>query len=211
MLRWLLAVMLVSCVAPTSGTTTLAPASPSTRSAVVPTPSPTPSVRSSPTSEPTDLAKCAASQLQAVAAGTMATDFYVGAVFIANRGTAPCTLRGNPEVLLLASDGTPLEVLRASVTGGRPAALVVVPVSRFAPDPAGFTGAGATAPLQWSNYCADVLATSFRVTLPEGAGVIDGTFVDLGGKPLARFGAPHCDDASGPSTLVLYPFQEPVR
>src|SRR6266566_3829153 len=141
MLRWLLAVMLVSCGAPTSVTTTPPPTA-ATRSAAVATTSPTPSARSSPTPEPTGLATCAASQLQAVAAGTMATDFYVGAVFFANRGTAPCTLRGNPEVLLLASDGS---------------------------------------------------------------------FVDLGGKPLARFGAPPCDDASGPSTLVVYPFQEPVR
>ena len=141
----------------------------------------------------------------------MATDFYVGAVFIANRGTAPCTLRGNPEVLLLASDGSPLDVMRASITGSGTPALVVVPVSQFVPDPAGFTGAGATSPLQWSNYCSDVLATSFRITLPDAGGVIDGTFVDLGGKPLARFGAPPCDDASGPSTLVVYPFQEPVR
>jgi len=210
MARWLLAVMLVSCGAPTSVVATLRP-SPSTQSAAVATRSPTPSVRSSPTPEPTGLAKCAASQLQAVAAGTMATDFYVGAVFIANRGTAPCTVRGNPEVLLLASDGAPLDVMRASVTGGGTPLLVVVPISRFVPDPAGFTGAGATAPLQWSNYCADILATSFRVTLPDGGGVIDGTFVDLGGKPVSRFGAPPCDDASGPSTLVVYPFQEPVR
>ena len=210
MARWLLAVMLVSCGAPTSIVRTLPP-SPSTQSPAVATRSPTPSVRSSPTPEPTGLAKCAASQLQAVAAGTMATDFYVGAVFIANRGAAPCTLRGNPEVVLLASDGSPLDLMRASVSGGGTPTLVVLPVSQFAPDPAGFTGAGATAPLQWSNYCADVLATRFRVTLPEGGGAIDGTFVDLGGKPLARFGAPRCDDASGPSTLVVYPFQEPVR
>jgi len=141
----------------------------------------------------------------------MATDFYVGAVLIANRGAAPCTLRGNPEVLLLASDGSRLDLMRASVTGGGTPTLVVLRVSQFAPDPAGLTGAGATAPLQWSNYCADILATSFRVTLPDGGGVIDGTFVDLGGKPVSRFGAPPCDDASGPSTLVVYPFQEPVR
>src|SRR5712692_6083079 len=158
MARWLLAVMLMSCGAPTSVVATLPP-SPSTQSAAVPARSPTPSVRSSPTPEPTGLAKCAASQLQAVAAGTMATDFYVGAVFIANHGTAPCTLRGNPEVLLLAGDGKPLDVMRAGITGGGAPMLVVVPVGRFAPDPAGFTGAGATAPLQWSNYCADVLAT----------------------------------------------------
>ena len=210
MARWLLAVMLMSCGAPTSVVATLPP-TPSTQSAAAPARSPTPSVRSSPTPEPTGLAKCAASQLQAVAAGTMSTDFYVGAVFIANRGTAPCTLRGNPEVLLLANDGSPLDVMRASVTGGGTPTLVVVPVSQFVPDPAGFTGAGATSPLQWSNYCADALATRFRVTLPEGGGVIDGTFVDLGGKPLSRFGVPRCDDASGPSTLVVYPFQEPVR
>ena len=211
MARWLLAVMLVSCGAPTSIVATLPPPTPSTQSAAVPARSPTPSVRSSPTPEPTGLAMCAAAQLQAVAAGTMATDFYVGAVFIANRGTAPCTVRGNPEILLLASDGSPLDVMRASVTGGGTPLLVVVPISQFVPDPAGFTGAGATAPLQWSNYCADILATSFRVTLPDGGGVIDGSFVDLGGKPVSRFGAPPCDDASGPSTLVVYPFQEPVR
>src|SRR5437773_2171467 len=106
--------------------------------------------------------------------------------------------------VMLVSCGAPTSVTRTPP-------LVVVPVSQFVPDPAGFTGAGATLPLQWSNYCADVLATSFRVTLPDAGGVIDGTFVDLGGKPLARFGAPPCDDASGPSTLVVYPFQEPVR
>jgi hypothetical protein len=211
MVRWLLAVMLVSCGTPTSVIATPPPSTAPTQSAAVATRSPTPTAGSSPTPEPTGLAKCVASQLQAVAAGTMATDFYVGAVFIANRGTAPCTLRGNPEVLLLASDDSPLDVLRASVTGGGTLTLVVVPISQFVPDPAGFTGAGATAPLQWSNYCADILATSFRLTLPDGGGVIDGTFVDLGGKPVSRFGAPPCDDASGPSTLVVYPFQEPVR
>ncbi len=89
----------------------------------------------------------------------MATDFYVGAVLIANRGTTPCTLRGTPEVLLLASDGSPLDVMRASITGSGTPALVVVRV----------------------------------------------------GKAISRFGAPPCDDASGPSTLVVYPFQEPVR
>ena len=140
----------------------------------------------------------------------MATDFFVGAVFIANRGTAPCTLRGNPEVALLAQDASPLDVRRASVTGGAPT-LVVVPVSEFRPDTAGLQGIGASAPLQWSNYCDDVLPTSFRVTLPEAGGVIDGTFIDLAGKPVANFGTPPCDDASGPSTLVVYPFQEPVR
>src|SRR6266568_1786793 len=128
MLRWLLAVMLVSCSAPTSVTTTT-PSTAATRSAAVPTGSPTPSAKSSPTPEPTGLATCAASQLQAVAAGTMATDFYVGAVLIANRGTTPCTLRGNPEVLLLAGDGSPLDVMRASVTGGGTPKLVVVPIS----------------------------------------------------------------------------------
>src|SRR5438128_4223346 len=126
MLRWLLAVMLVSCGAPTSVTTTPPPTA-ATRSAAVATTSPTPTTRSSPTPEPTGLAKCVASQLQAVAAGTMATDFYVGAVSIANRGTAPCTVRGNPEILMLASDGSPLDVMRASVSGGGTPTLVVVP------------------------------------------------------------------------------------
>src|SRR6058998_1569401 len=118
MVRWLLAVMLVSCGTPTSVISTRPPSTAPTQSAAVATRSPTPTARSSPTPEPTDIAKCVASQLQAVAAGTMATDFYVGAVFIANRGTAPCTVRGNPDVLLLASDGSPLDVMRASVTGG---------------------------------------------------------------------------------------------
>jgi hypothetical protein len=72
-------------------------------------------------------------------------------------------------------------------------------------------GIGASAPLQWSNYCADVLPTTFRVTLPEAGGAIEGTFVDLAGKPASTFGAARCDDASGPSTLVVYPFREPIR
>jgi len=211
MVRWLLALLLVSCGTPTSVIATPPPSTTPTQPAAAATRLSTPTARSSPTPEPTGLAKCVASQLQAVAAGTMATDFYVGAVFIANRGTAPCTVRGNPEVLLLAGDGSPLDVMRASVTGGGTPTLVVVPLSQFVPDPGGFSGAGATAPLQWSNYCADILATSFRVTLPDGGGVIDGSFVDLAGKALSRFGAPPCDDASGPSTLVVYPFQEPVR
>jgi Protein of unknown function (DUF4232) len=211
MLRLLVAMtLLLSCGAPTVS----APASPApsaTRSVALATRSPTPSGRSSPTTEPTGLPKCIASQLQAVAAGVMGADFFVGAVFIANRGTAPCTLRGNPELVLLGGDGSPLDIKRATVTGTGTPPLVVVPVSEFRQDPAGLVGAGATAPLQWSNYCDDVLPASFRVTLPEGGGVIDGTFVDLAGKPIAKFGAPRCDDASGPSTLVVFPFQEPVR
>ncbi|MDP9251390.1 MAG: DUF4232 domain-containing protein [Chloroflexota bacterium] len=140
----------------------------------------------------------------------MATDFFAGAVFIANRGTAPCTLRGNPEVSLLANGGAPLDVRRASVTAAAPK-LVVVPVTQFQQDPAGLVGIGASAPLRWENYCDDVLPTSFRITLPDGGGVLDGTFVDLDGKPLSTFGVARCDDASGPSTFTVYPFQEPVQ
>src|SRR6266542_3997777 len=135
MVRWLLAVLLESCGTPTSVIATPPPSTTPTQSAAAAT-SPTPTARSSPTPEPTGLARCVASQLQAVAAGTMATDFYVGAVFIANRGTTPCTVRGNPEVLLLAGDGSPLDVMRASVTGGGTPKLVVVPISQFVPDPA---------------------------------------------------------------------------
>jgi hypothetical protein len=210
MRRLLLAVMLVSCNAPAGVSATPPPEPSATRSIAPATPSPTATVRSSPTLEPTGLPKCAASQLQAVTAGVLGTDLFFGAVFIANRGTAPCTLRGNPELALLANDGSPLDVRRASVTAGAPT-LVVVPVSEFRQDPAGLAGAGATAPLQWSNYCDDVLPTSFRVTLPDAGGVIEGTFVDLAGRPVAAFGTARCDDASGPSTLVVYPFQEPVR
>jgi len=140
----------------------------------------------------------------------MATDFFAGAVFIANRGTAPCTLRGNPEVVLLAGGGAPLDVRSASVTAATPK-LVVVPVTQFQPDPAGLVGIGASAPLRWENYCDDTLPLTFRVTLPEAGGVIEGTFVDLGGKPVSTFGVARCDDASGPSTFTVYPFQEPVR
>jgi hypothetical protein len=140
----------------------------------------------------------------------MATDLFAGAVFVANRGSAPCALRGNPEVVLLASGGAPLEVRTASVTAAVPR-LVVVPVTQLVPDPAGLTGIGASAPLRWENYCADVLPASFRVTLPDGGGVLEGTFVDLPGRPVSTFGTARCDDASGPSTFTVYPFQEPVR
>jgi hypothetical protein len=210
MLRWLLAVMLVSCSAPASVSPTLSPAPTATLAVAPTTRAPTATVKPSPTAEPTGLAKCAASQLQAVAAGTMATDFFAGAVFIANRGTAPCTLRGNPEVVLLASGGAPLDVRSASVTAGTPK-LVVLPVSEFRPDPAGLAGVGASAPLRWENYCRDTVPLSFRLTLPEAGGAIDGTFVDLGGRPASTFGVARCDDASGPSTFTVYPFQEPVR
>lgn len=138
----------------------------------------------------------------------MGADLFVGAVFFANRGTAPCTLRGNPEIVFRDKDRSPLDLRLASARSGAPTP-VVVPVSEFRPDPAGIGGAGATAPFQWSNYCDDVLAESFRVTLPESGGVIDGTFVDLAGRPITAFGTPRCDDASGTSTLTIYPFQEP--
>jgi hypothetical protein len=140
----------------------------------------------------------------------MAADSFIGAVFFANRGTSPCTLRGNPELVLLAKDGSPLDLRLATVSAPSPV-WVVVPVTEFQPNSSGLVGFGATAPLQWSNYCDDVVAASFRVTLPEAGGMVDGTFVDLEGRPIAAFGTARCDDASGPSTLTVYPFQEPVR
>ncbi len=210
MRRWLIAVVLVSCTASTTSGVSATPAQSATPSAVTAARSPTVTVTSSPTPDPASLSPCVASQLQAVAAGAQATDFFAGAVFVANRGTSPCTLRGNPEVFLLASDGLALDVRRATVTAGAPAQ-VVVPVGQFQPDPAGVKGIGASAPLQWSNYCDDALPRTFRLTLPDAGGTLDGTFIDLAGKPVATFGTPRCDDASGPSTLVVYPFQEPVR
>lgn len=209
MLRLLVALMLVSCTAPASVSATPAPTAP--RPALSPTTAATATARSAPTPEPTGLAKCAASQLQAVASGVLAADSFVGAVFIANRGTANCTLRGNPELVLLAKDGSRLDVKYALVTGASAPALVVVPVSQFREDPNGVAGIGASAPLQWTNYCDDRLPASFRITLADGGGVVDGTFIDLSGKAVPVFGTPRCDDASGPSTLAVYPFREPVH
>lgn len=209
MLRLVVAVMLVSCAAPASVTASLSPTASPARS-VVPTPLPTATARSSSTIDPAGLPKCAASQLQAVAAGVQATDFFAGAVFIANRGTAPCTLSGNPGVVLLAKDGSPLDVRLASVSAAAPK-LVALAVSEFRQDPAGLIGIGASAPLRWENFCDNTLPTGFRVTLPEAGGVVDGTFVDVTGKALSTFGVARCDDASGPSTFTVYPFQEPVR
>lgn len=210
MLRFLLVAALVCCSAPTSVAPTRSPVPSASRTATGVTSPPTAPVRSSPTPEPTSLPKCVASQLQVVAAGVQAADFFAGAVFIANRGTAPCTLRGTPEVMLRANDGSPLDVRSATITAGSPT-LVVVPVTEFGPDPAGLLGVGASAPLRWENYCDDALPMTFRLTLPEAGGVVDGTFVDLAGKPVSTFGVARCDDASGPSTFTVYPFQEPVR
>lgn len=210
MLRLLLALTLVSCAAPTSVTATRSAAPSPSRSATLGTTSPTATARSSPTIDPANVPKCVASQLKAVAAGVQATDFFAGAVFIANRGTAACTLRGNPEVVLLTAGGSPLDVRSASVTTGSPK-VVVVPVTEFRPDPSGLLGIGASAPLRWENFCDDALPMTFRVTLPEAGGVIEGTFVDLAGKPVSTFGVARCDDASGPSTFTVYPFQEPVH
>lgn len=140
----------------------------------------------------------------------MAADSFIGAIFFANRGTGPCTLRGNAELALLAKDGSPLDLRLAIVSAPTPV-WVVVPVTEIQPNAAGLVGFGATVPLQWSNYCDDVLAASFRVTLPEASGVLDGTFVDLEGRPIPAYGTARCDDASGPSTLTVFPFQSPVR
>jgi len=140
----------------------------------------------------------------------MAADLFRGAVFFANRGSGPCTVRGNPQLVLLAKDGSPLDLRMAMVSAPTPV-WVVVPVTEFQPSAAGLVGFGATAPFEWVNYCDDTLATSFRITLPEGGGALDGTFVDLDGRPIAAYGAARCDDASGPSTLTVFPFQEPVR
>lgn len=210
MLRLVVAVMLVSCAAPASVTASGSPASSAPRSVAPTTVAPTATAKPSPTIDPASLSKCVASQLQAVAAGVQATDIFAGAVFIANRGTAPCTVSGNPGVVLIAKDGSPLDVRLASVIAGAPK-LVVVPISQFREDPAGVVGIGTSAPLRWENYCDDVLPMTFRVTLPDAGGVIDGTFVDLTGKAASTFGVARCDDASGPSTLTVYPFQEPVR
>jgi hypothetical protein len=210
MLRLLMAVTLVSCSAPTSVTATGSPAPSSSRSVPLATSSSIATVSSSASIDPANVPKCVASQLRAVAAGVQATDFFAGAVFVANHGTAPCTLRGNPEVVLLATSGAALDVRSANVTAGTPK-VVVVPVSEFRPDPAGLLGIGASAPLRWENYCEDVLPMSFRVTLPEAGGLIEGTFVDLAGKPVSTLGVARCDDASGPSTFTVYPFQEPVQ
>lgn len=203
----LLATMLVSCAAPASVIATQTPGRTTT-----PASSPTraPAATRTSTPDPAGLPKCPAAQLRAVAAGTMAADSFIGAVFFANRGTAPCTLRGNPELVLLAKDGSRLDLRLAIVSAPSPV-WVVVPVTEFQPTTGGLVGFGATAPLQWSNYCDDVLATSFRITLPDAGGALEGTFVDLDGRPVAAFGAARCDDASGPSTLTVFPFQEPVR
>jgi hypothetical protein len=207
-LRLLLAMMLVSCATPTGVVAT--PTGERSAAPPIAAATRTPVATLTPTPDPAGLPKCLASQLRAVAAGTMAADSFIGAVFFANRGTAPCTLRGNPELVLLAKDGSALDLRLATVSAPSPV-WVVVPVTEFQPNAAGLVGFGATVPLQWSNYCDDVVAASFRVTLPEAGGMVDGTFVDLEGRPIAAFGTARCDDASGPSTFTVYPFQEPVR
>jgi hypothetical protein len=204
----LLATMLVSCAAPSGVIATPTPERSTTPSSATPTRSSPATL--TPTPDPAGLPKCAASQLRAVTAGTMAADLFIGAVFFANRGSGPCTLRGNPELVLLAKDGAPLDLRMAMVSAPSPV-WVVVPVTELQPATGGLVGFGATVPLEWSNYCDDVLATSFRITLPEAGGMLDGTFVDLDGRPVAAYGTARCDDASGPSTLTVFPFQQPVR
>src|SRR5687767_1130283 len=174
MLRLVLAMTLVSCAAPTTVIATGTPDRTVTTSSAAPTRSPAATL--TPTADPLSLPKCSASQLRAVAAGTMAADLFRGAVFFANRGSGPCTVRGNPQLVLLAKDGSPLDLRMAMVSAPTPV-WVVVPVTEFQSSAAGLVGFGATAPLEWVNYCDDILATSFRITLPEAAGVLDGTFV----------------------------------
>jgi hypothetical protein len=208
---FVLAVVLVACAAPAPAATAtprapVAATVPASRSATATT---TP--RASPTPEPTGIAKCAASDLRAVAAWQQTADgAMAGAIFLANRGVAPCTLRGNPQITLLGIDGSALDVRGATVTAGTPV-LVVVPVTQFREDPAGLDGVGASAPLQWSNYCGAALPVRFRITLAEDPAPFEGSMVDITGRPVTSGGTPRCNDGAGPSTLAVYPFQEPRR
>lgn len=209
MLRWLIAIALLgSCggdTGPSSSATNTPP-----RSA---TPSRSVEAARTPTPDPATLARCDAAALQAVVAWARTPDdSLVGAIFIANRGSAPCALRGNPELGLRGADGRTIDVRVATVTGaGGPPAPVVVPVTQFREDPAGLTGAGASAPLEWENYCATEKIVALTVTLPEGAGRIDGTFVEPSGVAMRESLTPRCEDAAGTSTLAVYPLQEPRR
>jgi hypothetical protein len=210
MLRWLFAlVLLASCRgdvgAPPSPAASLSPQSGA--------PARTSEARLTPTPDPATLARCDAAALQAVVAWAPTTDgSLVGAIFIANRGGGPCTLRGNPELGLRGADGRAIDVRVAMVTGvGGPPAPVVVPVTQFREDPAGLVGAGASAPLEWENYCATEKVLGLTVVLPEGAGRIDGAFVEPSGVAMRESLTPRCEDAAGSSTLAVHPLQEPRR
>ena len=210
MLRWLIVIgLVVSCG---SAVDTPRP----TASATVarsPSPSPMPLTVRTPAPDPATLRQCAGTELQAVIAWARVPDeSLVGALFIANRGAQPCRLRGHPGVSLRGAGGRAVEVRVALVsqvgTGPQP---VVVPVTQFREDPAGLAGVGARAPLEWENYCATEKILAFTMTLPDGGGQIDGTFVEPSGAAMRESLAPRCEDAAGTSTLAIYPLQEPAR
>src|SRR5688500_20388948 len=93
MLRLLLVMMLVSCAAPAGVVAT-----PTAERSVAPTIVPAtraPTAPPTPTPDPASLPKCVASQLRAVAAGTMAADSFIGAVLVATHRPPPCPPRGN--------------------------------------------------------------------------------------------------------------------
>lgn len=210
MRHWVIVIgLLVSCGTPVNAPT------PSATSIVARTPTPTPTsvAARTPTPDPATLRPCASATLQAVIAWErIPGDSLVGAVFVANRGAVPCTLRGNPELGLRGDGARTIDVRTAMVTGaGGAPAPVVVPVTQFREDPAGLAGIGARAPLEWENYCATEKVLAFTVILPEGAGRVDGTFVEPTGVPMRESLLPRCEDGAGTSTLAIYPLQEPVR
>ncbi|HKY52000.1 MAG TPA: DUF4232 domain-containing protein [Candidatus Limnocylindria bacterium] len=210
MLRWLMVIaLLASCrgdvVAPSPSSAATVGRSPTASRTAEPARAPTP--------DPATLRPCAGSALQAVIAWARSPDdSLVGAVFIANRGSEPCTVRGHPEVSLRGEDGRATDVRVALVSSAALApAPVVVPVTQLREDPAGVAGVGAAAPLEWENYCASEKVVAFTFTLVEGAGPIAGTFAEPSGVPMRESLTPRCEDAAGTSTLAIYPLQEPRR
>ena len=94
----------------------------------------------------------------------------------------------------------------------RPAPVwVVVPVTEFQPNAAGLVGFGATVPLSGPTTATTCWPTASASRSPRPAACSTArswTSRDGRSRPI---GKARCDDASGPSTLTVFPFQEPVR
>jgi len=138
-------------------------------------------------------------ELTATATWQGATGSLAGRILFTNRGSAPLTLQGVPQVAIQDVAGATLEVQAEPMPGSG----AVLPVTLL-------PGGRAEVPFVWRNYCGPKLAgpLSLRVTLPGGQQVI-APVLDPTGAPLGD--TPRCDEANAPSSLAVGAFEVEVH
>ena len=132
-------------------------------------------------------AACASGQLGVFAVTEGGGGTTVGEFQLRNNGSAPCWLRGRPQLSVLDARGHLLGI--NALPPKRRSAV------RLGPHDA------ALVTFQWHNWCRLTAPAAWRLVLPHGGGTI---------KSKADIGRPRCDDSKSPSTLVISTFGPPT-